>query len=67
MLQEKGCFLLWSDSGSLSLQFSQCHNVTVSADGLSGFQEIQKDQPFSIPKDSAHHVTHRQLSLEHFL
>jgi hypothetical protein len=25
---------------------------------LSGFKEIQKDHPFRIPKDSAHHFTH---------
>jgi len=57
MLREKGRLLLWPDSGNLSLQLSQRHNVTVRVDGLSGLKEIQKDHPFRIPKDSAHHFT----------
>jgi len=36
-------------------------------DGLSGFQEIQKDPPFPIPKDSTYHFTHLELHLELFL
>ena len=32
MLQEKGCQLLWPDSGSLSLQLSQCGEVAVRVD-----------------------------------
>jgi len=31
---------------------------------VSGFQEIQTDHPFPIPKDSAHHFTHWGLHLE---
>ena len=58
VLQEKGCLLLWPDSGNSSLQLSQRRNVAVRDDGLSGFKEIQKDHPFPIPKDSAHHFTH---------
>jgi len=57
MLQQKGYILLWPDSGNSSLQLSQCRNVAVRVDGLSGFKEIQKDHPFRIPKDSAHHFT----------
>jgi hypothetical protein len=57
MLQEKGCLLLWPDSGNLSLQLSQHFDVAVRVDGLSGFKEIQKDHAFPIPKDSAHHFT----------
>jgi hypothetical protein len=56
VLQEKG-FLLWPDSGNSSLQLSQHCSVAVRVDGLSGFKEIQKDHPFPIPKDSAHHFT----------
>jgi len=51
MLQEKGSLLLWPDSGSLSLQLSQCHNTAIRGDGLSKFQQIQKDRPFPIPKE----------------
>ena len=54
---EKCCVLLWPDSGSLSLQFNQCQDVVVRVDGLSEFQEIQKDRPFPMLKDSAHHCT----------
>jgi len=57
MLQEKGCLPLWPDSGNSSLQLSQRHDVAVRVDGLSRFKEIQKDRPFPIPKDSAHHFT----------
>jgi len=56
-LQESGCLLLWPDSGNLSLQLNQRRDVAVGVDGLSGFKEIQKDHPFPIPKDSAHHFT----------
>ena len=52
VLQEKCCLLLWPDSGNSSLQLSQRPDVAVRVDGLSGFKEIQKDQPFPIPKDS---------------
>jgi hypothetical protein len=41
MLQGKGCLLLGPDSGNSGLQLSQCHDVAVRIDGLSGFQEIQ--------------------------
>jgi len=57
VLQEKGCLLLWPDSGNSSLQLSQRRDVAVRADDLSGFKEIQKDHPFLIPKNSAHHFT----------
>ena len=57
VLQEKGCLLLWPDSGKSSLQLSQRREVAVRFDGLSGFKEIQKDHPFSIPKHSEHHFT----------
>lgn len=46
VLQEKGCLLLWPDFGCLSLHLSQCHDVAVRADGLSGFHEIQKDHSY---------------------
>lgn len=46
--------LLQPDSGSLSLQLNQCRDGMVRVDGLFGFQEIQKDHCFSIPKDCAH-------------
>jgi len=58
VLREKDCLLLCPDSGNLSLQLSQCRDVVVRVDGLSGFKEIQKDHPFPIPNDSAHHFTH---------
>jgi hypothetical protein len=58
VLQEKGFLLLWPDSGKLGLQLSQRRNVAVRVDGLSGFQEIQEDHAFPIPKDSARHFTH---------
>jgi len=45
VLQEKCLF--WPDPGSLSLQLSQCCDVAARVDGLSVFQEIQKDR--SIP------------------
>ena len=51
VLPEKECLLLWPDSGSLSLQFSQHHSEVVTVDGLSGFQEIQKDHLFSVPTE----------------
>jgi hypothetical protein len=35
VLQEKGCLLLWTDSGNSSLQRSQHRNVAVRVDGLS--------------------------------
>jgi len=57
MLKEKDCLFLWPDFESLSHQFSQCRSVAVRADGLSGFQDIQKDHPFPVPRDSAHHFT----------
>jgi len=57
VLQETGCLPLSPDYGSLSLQFLQHLNIVVRADGLSGFQENQKDQPFPIPRDSAHHFS----------
>lgn len=39
-LQEKSCFLLWSDSGSLSPHLSQCHGVAIRADVLAGSQKF---------------------------
>jgi hypothetical protein len=39
LLHEKGCLLLWSDSGNSGLQLSQRHDVAVRVDGLSGFQK----------------------------
>ena len=50
VLQEKGCLLPWTDSRNLSLQLSWCHDVLVRVDGLSGFQEIQKDHLFLYQK-----------------
>ena len=35
MLLEKGCLLLWPDSGNSSLQLSQRRDVAVRVDGLS--------------------------------
>jgi len=55
VLQEKGCLLLWPDSGNSRLQLNQHRDVAVRVDGLSGLKEIQKDHPFPIPKDSAPH------------
>jgi len=65
MLQENGYRLLWPDSGSLSLQPSQCCNAMVRV-GLSGFQDIGNYHPFPIPKDRAHPFTHWVLHLETF-
>ena len=62
MLQEKGCLLLWPDSESLSLHLSLHYSVAVRVDGLSGFQEIQKDNPFPIPKNSIYHKMLRAAS-----
>jgi len=39
-LQQKGCFLLWPDSGNLIIQLSQNHDVKVKVNGLSEFQEV---------------------------
>jgi hypothetical protein len=38
MLQEKGCLLLWPDSGNSGVQLSQCCDVAVRVGGLSRFQ-----------------------------
>jgi len=67
VLQEKGYLPLWPDTVCSSLQHSQHCDVVVRGNGWSGFPEIQKDQPFPIPKDSAHHSTHRGPSLVLFL
>ena len=50
-------------SESSSFHLSQHCNVAVRADGLSGFQEIQKDHPFPIPTDTEHLVRHGGLCL----
>ena len=50
VLQEKGCLLLWPDSGNSGLQLRQRRDVAARVDGLSGFKKIQKDHPFPIPK-----------------
>ena len=55
VLQEKGCLLLWPDSGNSSFQLSQRRDVAVRVDGLSGFKEFQKDHPFPIPEEV--HIT----------
>jgi len=55
VLQENCCLPLRPDSGSLSLQVSQHHDVEARADGLSEFQEIQKDLLSTIPK--IRHIT----------
>ena len=57
----------WLSSSLAWLQISQCCNVAVRVDGLSRFQEIQKDCPFPIPKVSANLLTHWRLHLELFL
>ena len=49
-LPEKVCLLLQPDSGILSLQFNQQHNVVVRVDHLSRLQEIQKDHSIPIPE-----------------
>ena len=67
VLKEKSCLLLWPGSGNSSFQLSQRRDVVVRVVGLSGFKEIQKDHPFSIPKDSAHHFTCWGQRLELFL
>ena len=53
MLQDKGCPFHWPDSGSSSLQLSQHRDTMVRADDLFGYQEIEKDHHFPIPKDRA--------------
>ena len=67
VLQEKGRLLLWPVYGNSSLQLSQRRDVAFRVDGLSGFNEIQKDHPFLIPRDSAHHFTRWGQRLELFL
>jgi len=57
LLEEKGCLLLQSNSGSWILQPGQCCDGAVIVEGLSGFQEMQKNHPFPNPKDSARHFT----------
>ena len=57
VLQEKVCFLLWTDYGSLDLQLSPRCDVAARVDGWSGFQEVRKDHPFPVPKGSVHHLT----------
>jgi hypothetical protein len=42
---------------TLEIQLNQRHDVAVRFNGLSGFQEVQKDHAFLIPKDSAHCFT----------
>lgn len=58
VLQEKGCLLFWPDCGSSSLQLSMHHDIAVRIGGVFMFHEVQKDHPFSDPKDNAHHFTH---------
>ena len=58
--QEKGCFLLWPDSGSSSIRLS--HQLWCNQSWF--VQEIQKDHPPPIPKDSAHDLTCWGLALE---
>ena len=65
VLQEKSC-VVWPDSVTASLQLRQQLVVVFRTDDLSGFQEIQKDDPFPIPKGIAHHLTCRDLHLELF-
>ena len=67
LLQEKGCLLLWPDSGNSSLQLSQRRDIAIRFDRLSGFKEVQKDSPFPKPKDNAHHFTRWGQHLELFL
>lgn len=67
LLQKEGCFLLWPASGISRFQLSQHHNVAVRIDGLSRLQERQKDQPFSIPKHSAHLFNHECCVLNFFI
>jgi len=50
VLQEKGCLLLWPDSGNSTLQLSQHRNVVVRVDGLSEFQGNPEGSPLSYPK-----------------
>ena len=45
------------DSGISSLQIRQQCYVVIRVDHLSAFQIIQKDHPFPIQKNSAHHFT----------
>lgn len=49
MLKKKLC-LLQPDSGSVSLQLRQGHNIKVRVERLSRFHKIQKDHPFPTPK-----------------
>lgn len=61
MLQVKGHFLFWPESGNLSLQFSQHFDLMVKVNDLSRFQEIQVDNVFLFQKTM--HRTHLKLFL----
>ena len=50
VLQEKGCLILWPDSGNSSLQLSQRRDVAFRVDGLCGVQENPEGSPLSYPK-----------------
>ena len=67
MLQGKVIFF-----SCLTLEFWAFSLVSIMmqqsrVDVLFGFQEIQKDHPFPIPKESTHYFTHWGLHLELFL
>ena len=46
VLQEKGCLLLWPDSGNSSLQLSRRRNVAVRVDGFPGSRKSRMIPPF---------------------
>jgi len=50
VLQEKGCLLLWPDSGNSSLQLSQHRNVLVRVDGFARVQGNPEGSPLSYHK-----------------
>jgi len=40
VLQGRGCLLLWPDSGSVSLQLSQCCNIVLRVDSFISLSYI---------------------------
>jgi len=46
VLQEKGCLLLWPDSGNSSLQLSRRRNVAVRVDDFPGSRKSRMITPF---------------------
>ena len=66
LLRGKRKFVAFSGL-TVSLSLGRCCGVVMQVEGLSRLQENQKDHPFPILKDNAHHITHWGLQLEPFL